>query len=316
MIYIAIVLGILAVAAIIIGRKVKVFGVVIGGAVALLVALGLVVGSSVYSQGRGEAKVLINPGGTVGASDSTPGFSFKSPFQTSIDFDTFSQSLTYAGSGDGGPSYAGGDVQGQEVTVPLKGGVQAQVDVAVIYSIDAEKVGKIVEDYSGQEAFTKRVVEKQILASIREVGGAYEPADFRAKKGEVSQAILDLANSKLNAEGVTVDQVTVQDDRLPEAIQAGLDAEATAQQAARTETQNLETEKIKAQQKVVTAEAEAEAAVKAAAGQAEANRLLSESLTAEVLQSQYNDAISQGKEVYVVEGGSNVLLSPQGTPAQ
>jgi regulator of protease activity HflC (stomatin/prohibitin superfamily) len=308
MVYIAIVLLILAVGAIIVGRKIKLFGVVIGGVVALLVAVGLIIGSSVYSQGRGEAKVLINPGGTVGASDSTPGFSFKSPFQTSIDFDTFSQSLTYAGNGEGGPSYTGGDVQGQQVTVPLKGGVQAQVDVAVIYSIDATKVGSIVENYSGQETFTKRVVEKQILASIREVGGAYEPADFRAKKGEVSQAILDLANGKLNAEGVTVDQVTVQDDRLPEAIQAGLDAEATAQQNARTETQNLETAKITAQQKVVTAEADAEAAIKAAQGQAEANREIAASLTPEVLEAKRIEALKAGT-VFVVPEGSQPLVN-------
>lgn len=219
--------------------------------------------ATVVSNGVGEAKVYTNPDGTIAFTQTNPGWQVKAPWQDYADFDLFSQEVLYAG-GDTAPSYSGGQVNGKEVTVSVGGvnggSTQANLDISVTYSIDAESVEGIYREFKSQERFTKQVIEKTILSTIRTVPGQYTAVEFRGdKRGEASDTILDRLNSKFTDLGVEVNFVNLQDVRYPENVETALaDVEAANQQAAKAEAQQRQAE-VEAETKRITAQGDADA---------------------------------------------------------
>lgn len=276
----------------------------IGAIVGVLAGIGggllLFFGSILVSNGVGEAKVYTNPDGTIAFTQTSPGYQTKAPWQDYADFDLFSQELLYAG-GDQAPSYSGGTVNGKEVTVSVGGvnggSTQGNVDISVTYSLDADQVEAIYKKYKSQERFTKQVVEKVVLSVTRSVPSAYTAVEFRgAKKDEASQLILDRVNDKLSELGITVDFVNIQAVRYPENVETALNDVEAANQAALQAEADLQAAKVKAEQTVVEAQAKADA-----------NAILAQSLTPEVLSAQYFDTLkSIGKE-------GNLVVVPQGS---
>lgn len=271
------------------------------GAVALVGALWA--GTSLYTQSVGQASVIVDAGGTIAGSDATPGVGVKAPWQKRVEWDLFSQTVTFAGSGDNAPSYTGGRVNGGEVTTTAKGGTQAFVDVVVTYSLDGSKVTDLYTDYLSQERFTSQVVTPRILSTLRAVPSSYDPIPFRGeKRGEAQALILEQLNEQLNKFGVTVSQVDVQDVRYPENVETAIRGVEEAKQ--------LEAKALAVQ---------AEQAVKnqtltdQAAAQAEANRLLAESLSPQILEQRRIEAMKEGT-VYVVPQGSTPLVQVQPAP--
>lgn len=289
-------------------------GWTIFGGVILLALGGLfMIFSTVYTQGVGEAKVIINLDGTVAGSDLDPGFGTKAPWQDAADFDLFSQEVLYAG-GDTAPSYSGGQVNGKEVTVSVGGinggSTQANVDISIVYSLDADEVEAIYKKYKSQERFTKQVVEKTILSVVRQVPSDYTAIEFRGGgRAESADKMLDILNDKLNANGISIDFVNIQDIRYSDTVQAALNEVENANQAiqkAEAEQRRIE---VEAQTRVIEAQGLADAAVAKAQGDAEANAILTQSLTPEVLQQRYIDALAKGGTIYVVPEGSQPLVN-------
>lgn len=276
------------------------FSRLVWAGVAAVTAIGaavIIFFSSFYTNGQGEAKVVLNFDGTVAGAIVQPGSGFKAPWQNFSDWDLFSQEAVYAGNKDGAPEYTGGKINGGEVTASVANGAQANLDVSVIYSIDADKVEDLYKQYRSQENFTKQIVEKSILSEIREVPSQYSAVEFRGeKKGEATQKILGNISKALEPTGVKVNFVNVQDVRYTEEVEKALkDVEVSNQNVQKQEAE-LRAAEVSAQQKVVTAQAEAEA-----------NRLLSESLTPQIIQQRLIDAYKAGT-VFVVPEGTNPLI--------
>lgn len=271
----------------------------IAGATAVL-AVGFFLGSTVYSQSVGEAKVFVDAGGKQVGEDLDPGWGAKAPWVSSVDFDLFSQELVYAG-GDTAPSYTGGTVNGREVTVSVGGinggSTEAQVDMSVVYSLDADEVVGIFKDWRSQERFTKSIVEKTVLAVTREVPANYTAIEFRGgKRGEAADRIASTVLERLKAQGVEDVLVNIQDIRFSDTVQAALNEVENANQAV---------QKAEADQRKV--EVEAETARIKAQGVADANEILQVSLTPELLQQKYIDALGEGT-IYVVPDGSTPFI--------
>lgn len=296
-----VILAVVALIALIIafGKRSLVSGLI--GVGAIIAGVAVLFFSSFYTQGVGEAKVIVNFDGTVAGENLDPGAGWKAPNQSSVDFDLFSQEVLYAGGGDSAPSYSGGTVSGQQVTVAVGGvsggSTQANVDISIVYSLDAESVSTIYTKYKSQERFTKQIIEKTILGTVREIPAQYNAIEFRGeKRAEAGDKILDALNTKLNKYGVTVDFVNIQDIRFSDSVEAALTKIEEANQAVqeaealqRKKTVDAETKRIEAQ------------------GTADANAILNASLTPQVLQQKYIDALGEGT-VYVVPEGSTPLV--------
>lgn len=263
--------------------------------------------STFYQNGVGEAKVVVNSvDRTVVRTIVVPGAGFRAPWEDFVEFDLFSQQLTYAGQPGSAPAYTNGSVNGAEITVSVGGvaggSTQANVDSTVVYNIDPNKIEDIYNQYKTQERFTQMIVEKQVLNTFRQIPSQYTAVEFRgAKRAEAVQKIQDGVNSSLESLGVDVTSVTIQDVRYSQQVEDALKAVEVA-------NQNKQAAAADAQSKVIAAQGEADAAVARAKGEVEANKLLNESLTEKVLQSRYIDAINKATTVYVTDGKTPVIL--------
>lgn len=272
--------------------------------VGLIFALIFIIMSVFVTNGVGEAKVYTNIDGTIAFTQEAPGIQVKAPWQEYQNFDLFSQEVLYAGAPQGGgPDYSGGTVSGAEVTVAVGGinggSTQGFLDISVTYSIDAESVEEIYSNYRNQERFTKQVIEKTILSTIREIPAQYTAVEFRGeKRAEASDLILETLNDRLSLLGVQIDFVNIQDIRYSESVEEALREVENASQAV---------QRAEADQRRI--EVEAETARIRAQGEADANRILEESLSDDVLLKLYIEALREAGAVYVVPDGSSPLVT-------
>lgn len=266
----------------------------IGGLAVIAIGLVLILLSSIYTQDVGETVVLRNLGGSVAGHSEDAGFHFKAPWQDTIKYDTRNNLINMYG--DTEYSYDGGSAQGSKVTINDASGAKANIDIQVNYSLDPSTAEYLYSEYGTQTVFTQNYVSQDVRSVAREQAGKFDTITLLTDRAQYTKAITDALTAKWDKIGLTVEQVTVQDISYPKSI---TDAYARSQEAEvekQTKINEQESAKIEAETKVMQAEKEAEA-----------NRILTQSLTDEVLQQRYIDALkSIGKD-------GNLVVVPQGS---
>ena len=288
-------------------------------AVSIIVSAVLLFFATFYQNGVGEAKVVVNSiDKTIVGTVETPGSGFKAPLNDFVDFDLFSQQLTFAGGGDGGPSYTGGSVSGNEITVNVGGvsggSTRANVDLVATYSLGTEEIEKIYSEFRSQERFTEQVIQKQVLSIARQVPANYSAVEFRGtQRGAAEEAIRKALNERLEEYAVEFTSVTIQDVRYPDSVETALTQIEEANQNAQKAEADKRTAEVNAEKALIEAEGVANAQIEKARGEAEANRLLSKSLTPEVVELRRIEALAKAAESgsMIIDGGQgNLLLQP------
>ena len=265
----------------------------IGGIGAAFIVVGLCL-SSIYAQDAGEVIVLRGIGGTLDGYTEEPGFHVKSPLQTTISYDVRNNLINLYR--DAEYSYDGGGAKGACVTVNDKGGASCNMDLQVVYSLDGDSALNLYRDYGTQGAFTEKVIINDVRATAREIAGQYDTITLLTNRGEFTKGLRDVLATKWSDMGLNIEQVSVQDVRYPEAITSKY-AEAQAAEVAKAKALNeQETARVEAETKVVNAE-----------GEANANRILTDSLTPEVIQQHYIDTLGE------IGANGNLIVVPEGS---
>lgn len=291
MIFVAGILLIAGVLALVGGSVSKHGGVVAGGIGAAL--LGLVIGifSMSYTQDPGEAKVVKSFTGEVQAeADTTEGLGWHAPLDSLIDYDIRNKLAAF--SNQGNTKVDPKDLLGGELDFSDKDRVSGKMDIFVTYSITPDKVVDIYRQYGDQEKFEATVISPQVKSTIKSVPGSFSTSEMMNERAKVATAIEAAFKARWESLGVTVDSVDIQDVRYPESVTAAFAEAQNARTRVTTEEANLKAVEVSAQQKVVQAKADAES-----------NRLLNESLTENVLKNRELDALR-----YVAEKG-NLIIS-------
>lgn len=274
---------------------------------ALAVAIAAVVGvlggvaivsQTFYSQDIGEASVLVDVSGNIAGQEITPGFHGKAPWQDVKTFNVRNQNVSYIGNGN--TDFNGGSAKGPSITAIDADGVSSEININIRYSITPAQVTTIYRQYKDESSFLSNYVTLTIQGVVRKVPNTYTTLDLITKQGQVQTSIQSALSTAFRGSGVTIDNVSLQKIAPPAAIS---DSYASAQQAqinVTKEKANLEAAQVSAQQQVVQAKA-----------QAEANGQLSKSLSPEVLQSRYIDALkdlgAKGNVIVVPSGSSQIL---------
>ena len=266
---------------------------VLGVTLAVVVTVVLLL-NSIYTQDAGEVVVLRNLGGDLAGYTEDAGFHVKVPWQKAIRYDVRNTLVNLYR--DAEYAYDGGAAEGACVTVNDKGGASADIDLQVVYSLDADAAMQLYIDYGTQGHFTETVIQNDVRATAREVAGKYDTMTMLTNRGEFTKGLRDALSAKWESLGLDVEQVSVQDVRYPKTI-TNKYAEAQAAEVAKAQALNeQETAKVKAETRRIEAE-----------GEAAANKVLSESLTPEVVQQHYIDAL-----VSIGENG-NLVVVPEGS---
>ena len=267
-----------------------------------LVFGAIVVGTQCfYAQDIGEAVVLKNFGGSLAGYTAEAGFHTKAPWQDATSWDIRNRLINFYR--DSEYKYDNGSYEGAQVTINDSSGTKADCDVQVIYSINPDAVQQLYADYGNQEAYVSSYVSNDVRQTVRDCAGKFTTMQLLTDKDAFAKSIQETLGDNWKESGVVVESVQVQDIRYADSI---TDAYANAQsaQVKQQEAQNKqETTKIEAETKKIEAQ-----------GESDANAILTQSLTPEVLQQSYINAITEiGKSgnLVVVPEGSQPIVQTQ-----
>lgn len=261
-----------AVTGVALSRDVKGAGI---GLIPGLVGLLLLIPACLYSVDVGEVAVIRNMGGSLAGHSEDAGFHWKTPWQSVIKYDTRNNLINFYKDTD--YKYDGGSAVGKQVAVNDKSGASADIDVQVNYSLDPSAAEYLYSEYGKQQTFTQNYISNDLRSVAREQSGRFDTLTMLTNRGEYTKA--------------------VQDARYGEAITKKY-----------TEAQAAEIDKQKALNEQQVAKTEAETKKIKAQGEADANAVLNESLTDNVLKQHYIDALSNADQLVVVPDGADTLV--------
>ena len=266
----------------------------------VILALSLVLAGSqcIYTQDIGEAIVLRNFGGSLAGYTADAGIHFKAPWQDALDWDIRNRLINFYR--DAEYTYDNGSYNGATVTINDSSGTKADCDVQVIYSINPDAVEQLYADYGTQEAYVSSYVSNDVRQTTRDCAGQFTTIQLLTDKEAFAKSIQDTLSERWAESGVVVESVSVQDIRYADSITDAYAAAQSAQVEQTAATNRQETARIEAETKSIEAQ-----------GEADANAILTQSLTDEVLQQQYIEALKAAADnggLIVVPEGSQPIV--------
>lgn len=281
---------------------------ILGVAALIVVVGGILACMSATFVGQGEVGVVYTASSGVKEETLSPGLHFTSPFAKIKDFPVSQQQLVLSNN----PSdYNSNNHADWHVDAPADGGM-VSLNMTINYNFMADRVVDLYTKFNGMDgdAIVENMVQNSIVAYIKEVTPQYSVMDiYSDKRSEVSKAITDYLNSKLNDEyGINVSNALIIDVQLDDSLKAKVQAKEQAKQDAEKAELDKQTAIAQAETDKVKAESEAAVAIEKARGEAEANRLLSESITPELIQMKEAEARLEHGWV-TVQGAENVVTT-------
>lgn len=249
---------------------------VVGVVVAAALFGGVYTVMALTHVGQGEVGVVYSMKGGVKEETLGPGFHFVGPFDKVKDFLVSQQQLVLSNNPEDYGKKEHGD---WHVDAPANGGM-VKLNLTVNYNFIPEEVTKLYAKFNGMDGgqIVETMVQNSIIAYIKEVTPQFSVMDiYSTKRSEVSKAITEYLNEKLNEEyGINISSALIIDVQLDETLQAKIQAKEQAKQDAEKAELDKQTSKAQAEVEKVNAETEAAVAVEKAKGDAEVKRIAAE----------------------------------------
>ena len=173
-----------------------------------------------------------------------------------------------------------------------------QTNLAINYRVDTKKSYSIYKNVGAD--YENVLVVPAVNEVLKAISSAYTAEESVTNRVLISDGLVDGLNEKLNDAGLYVTDVNIIDFDFSDAFIQAIEEKQVAQQKLLT----AETEK---QTAIAKAEAEAETIKIKAQAEAEANKVLSESITNNVIE--YNKIEKWDGKLPQVTGGSGTLIN-------
>ena len=288
--------------------KAKVVGVIIGLAVVGAAAWAVLSGTYV---GQGELGVVYTMSSGVQEETLDPGFHFVSPFAKVKDYPVAQQQLILS---NNAADFNEDELEKDtHVDAPADGGM-VKMNMSINYNFMPDRITDLYEKFNGMDGdqLVESRIKNSILAYIKEVTPQFSVMDiYSDKRAEVGQAITDYLNSKLNDEyGIQVTSASIIDVQLDEELQAKVQAKEQAKQDAEKAELDKQTAIAQGEAAKAKAEADAQVTITNAQAEAEANRLISESITQELIDMK--EAEARMEHGWVTVNGAGSVVTTEG----
>ena len=220
--------------------------------------------------GQGEVGVVWTMADGAKEEVLTPGIHFISPLAKVKTYPVSQQQLILSNNpGD----YGKEEHADWHVDAPADGGM-VKLNMTVNYNFMTDRVVELYTKFNGMDgnAIVDSMVQNSIIAYIKEVTPQFAVMDiYSDKRAEVSKAITDYLNQKLNGEyGINISSALIIDVQLDDTLMAKVQAKEQAKQDA--EKAELDKQTAIAQGAADKAKAEADAEVKRIQAEAEAEQ--------------------------------------------
>jgi regulator of protease activity HflC (stomatin/prohibitin superfamily) len=230
----------------------------------------------------GSVGIVIHKlGGGVDPKPLGPGLHFRNPLTTGIEeYPTYMQTLVLT---RGATDAAEGN---NEINVNSVEGQPVSLDVSLSFELAPARVPTLYSTFrtdiaSIQHGFVRQTM-RQALQEV--VGGQEIAAILGPKKAEVVNRAQTLLSGRLAPYGFIVKQFTVNEIRAPQGVMDAIGAKNVMQQQALMAQNELQKNMYQAQGDSIKAAGRAMAILAEARAQAEANQLLSQSITQTLVQ--------------------------------
>jgi len=254
-------------------------------AIFIFIAIVILISKSAVTIGSGEAGVLYKTFGGGVVTDEPPlgeGFHIVAPWNKVYIYEVRQQELF------------------EKMKVLSSNGLEIQIDASAWYQPVGNQLGFLHQNLG--ENYLDRVIKPAIRSAARSVVGRYTPEQlYSSKRDAIQDEIFAETKKILDKQNVQLNEVLVRDVTLPNTIKEAIERKL------RQEQESLEYEF-----RLVTAKKEAEKVTIEAQGKADANRILSASLTDKILQDKGIDATlelskSPNSKVVIVGSGDSGL---------
>jgi regulator of protease activity HflC (stomatin/prohibitin superfamily) len=260
------------------GRKIRrVLGLILG----IVVLLVLLPTTVTYVNPSYVGIVIHRAGGGVDKTPLGPGLHMRNPLTTGIEeYPVFMQTLVLA------KSATEGSFSNDEINVNSKEGQPISLDVSMSFELDQDKAPALYTTFRRDiQAIQHGYVKQSIRQALQEVVGNEEiAAVIGPKKAEAVNQTTVLLSQRLAQYGIIVKQFTINELRAPPAVIEAINQKNVMQQQALTAQNELQKNTFQAQGDSIKAAGQAKAILSLAQSQAQANELLSRSVTANLVQ--------------------------------
>jgi prohibitin 1 len=247
--------------------------------------LVILISKSAITIGSGQAGVLYKTFGGGVVTDEAPlgeGFHIVAPWNRVFVYEVRQQELF------------------EKMKVLSSNGLEIQIDASAWFQPAYESLGKLHQEKS--EQYVNRILLPAIRSAARSVVGRYTPEQlYSSKRDAIQQEIFAETQMIVEDQYIQLNEILVRDVTLPPTIREAIEKKLKQEQ-----------ETLEYEFRLVTAEKEAERQRIEARGKADANRILSASLTDKILQDKGIDATiklaeSPNSKVVIVGSGESGL---------
>ncbi|MDD3592584.1 MAG: SPFH domain-containing protein [Sulfurovum sp.] len=222
-------------------------------------------------------------------------------------------------------TFEGGLKRNPSIQVLDKRGLTVNIDIAVLYSLRASTAPKTIEEWGA--SWEEKIINSKVREVVRDVVGQYTAEELPTMRNEIAAAIQKKITEKISSlkgEPVILSAVELRNIDLPVKIKEQIERVQIAKQEVTIAEQQKERAKQEAQRQAEIARGEAERNRIEAQGEADkirieaeeqskANKLISDSLTAQLIeleqiktQAEFNKALQVNKDaqIFLTPGGA------------
>ncbi len=178
--------------------------------------------------------------------------------------------------------------------------------VALNYYLDKEKANIIFQELGKNYQVT--IIQPAIQESIKSATAAYNAEQLITKRPEVKRDVFNSLKERLEKNNIIVTDFSIVDFNFSEEFNKAIERKQVAEQLALTAVNDLRRIQTEAEQARTKAAGEAQANLELARAQAEAQRLLSESVNEEILQLEAIKKWDGALPVVTGEGGGGAFF--------
>ncbi len=150
-------------------------------------------------------------------------------------------------------------------------GLSIEMDVSIRWRPDASTLPQLHTEYGVD--YSRKLVQPELRSAVREIVGQYTPEQlYSSKRTELQESIFARVRDAVSPQYVAVDAVLIRDVTLPTEIKTAIEDKLKEEQEAERYEFTIQKESLEAQRKKIEA-----------TGQAEYQRIITESLSPEFL---------------------------------
>lgn len=283
--------------------------------IAVLIALFLVTSISVIDVGNVGVQYSAS-----GVKDEvlTQGWHLMSPFVSVKQFPISQQQIVFS---NDPADYNEKEHPDWSIDAPANGGT-VKINLTVNYNFISDRVVELYKRFNGMDgqAIVESRVQNSIVAYVKEVTPQFTVMDiYSDKKSEVNAAITEYLNEKLTEEyGINVISALVIDVQLDDTLMQKVRAKEQAKQDAEIAELEKQTAIAQAETDKVKAQTEADIKMIEAQAEADANKIISDSITPNLIAMEEVEAHKihgwvtvQGADSVIVDSTTNTNNAAQ-----